>query len=139
VPWSRVVPAAPPARCWSPPAGLPAAGPAGELDATRFEELTAQARRALARGAADAAGSLLRQALGLWRGEAFGEFLGNDVGAAESDRLAELCLVRSTFRPRIRGSRLMILGALGLFCGRLACDRGSLRPTRQGIPIAEDA
>jgi WD40 repeat protein/DNA-binding SARP family transcriptional activator len=60
------------------------------LDATRFEELTAQARRALAEGQADAAGLLLREALGLWRGQAFEEFLDADVAVAEADRLAEL-------------------------------------------------
>jgi YVTN family beta-propeller protein len=64
----------------------------GALDAVRFEELTAQARRALSEGQADDAASLLREALGLWRGRAFEEFLDTDVGAAESDRLAELRL-----------------------------------------------
>ena len=64
----------------------------GALDAARFEELTAQARRALSEGQADDAASLLREALGLWRGRAFEEFLNTDVGAAESDRLAELRL-----------------------------------------------
>ena len=56
----------------------------GALDATRFEELTAQARRALAEGTAEAAASMLREALGLWRGQAFEEFLDSDFGAAES-------------------------------------------------------
>jgi DNA-binding SARP family transcriptional activator len=65
----------------------------GALDAARFEELTAKARRALADGAAPAAGAMLREALGLWQGQAFEEFLDTDVGAAESDRLAELRLV----------------------------------------------
>jgi DNA-binding SARP family transcriptional activator len=65
----------------------------GALDVAQFEELTAQARQALAGGQVDAAASLLRQALGLWRGGAFEEFLDTDVGAAESDRLAELRLV----------------------------------------------
>jgi peptide/nickel transport system substrate-binding protein len=65
----------------------------GALDATRFEELTAAGRRALADGSAELAGSLLREALGLWRGRAFEGFLEVDVGAAESDRLAELRLV----------------------------------------------
>jgi YVTN family beta-propeller protein len=64
----------------------------GALDAAQFEELTAQARRALSEGQADDAASLLREALGLWRGRAFEEFLDTDVGAAESDRLAELRL-----------------------------------------------
>src|SRR5215217_9534993 len=60
----------------------------GALDATRFEELTAKARRALSDGQADAAASLLRQALGLWQGQAFQEFLDSDVVVAEADRLA---------------------------------------------------
>jgi DNA-binding SARP family transcriptional activator len=46
----------------------------GELDATRFADLTAQGRRLLAAGAAEAAAATLREALGLWRGEAFEEF-----------------------------------------------------------------
>src|SRR6266567_6816921 len=54
----------------------------GTLDAARFEELTAQARRALADDAA-AAASTLRAALGLWRGRAFEEFVDTDFGAAE--------------------------------------------------------
>jgi YVTN family beta-propeller protein len=64
----------------------------GALDAARFEELTAAGRRALADGSVEHAGSLLREALGLWRGRAFEEFLDADVGTAESDRLAELRL-----------------------------------------------
>jgi DNA-binding SARP family transcriptional activator len=65
----------------------------GALDAARFEELTAAGRRALGDGSVEFAGSLLREALGLWRGRAFEEFLDADFGAAESDRLAELRLV----------------------------------------------
>ena len=65
----------------------------GALDAARFEELAAKAGGALADGAAPAAGSLLREALGLWRGQAFQEFLDADVAVAEADRLAELRLV----------------------------------------------
>jgi DNA-binding SARP family transcriptional activator len=64
----------------------------GALDAARFEELTAAGRRALADGSVERAGSLLREALGLWRGRAFEEFLDADFAAAESDRLAELRL-----------------------------------------------
>jgi YVTN family beta-propeller protein len=63
------------------------------LDSARFEELTATARRALGDGSVELAGSLLREALGLWRGRAFVEFLDTDVAVAESDRLAELRLV----------------------------------------------
>jgi WD40 repeat protein/DNA-binding SARP family transcriptional activator len=65
----------------------------GALDAAQFEELTAAGRRALADGSGERAGPLLGEALGLWRGRAFEEFLDTDVGAAESDRLAELRLV----------------------------------------------
>src|SRR4029450_8301418 len=64
----------------------------GALDVAQFEELTATARSMLSQGQADASASLLRQALGLWRGGAFEEFLDTDFGAAESDRLAELRL-----------------------------------------------
>jgi DNA-binding SARP family transcriptional activator len=64
----------------------------GALDAARFEELTAAGRRALADGSIELAGSRLREALGLWRGRAFEEFLDTDVAVAESDRLAELRL-----------------------------------------------
>jgi DNA-binding SARP family transcriptional activator len=62
------------------------------LDAARFEELTAQARRALDSGAVHGAASLLREALGLWRGQAFEEFSDSDIVAAEADRLGELRL-----------------------------------------------
>src|SRR5829696_6614994 len=64
----------------------------GALDATRFEELTGQARRALSDGKTEDAALMLREALGLWRGRAFEGFLDADVGTAESDRLAELRL-----------------------------------------------
>jgi DNA-binding SARP family transcriptional activator len=64
----------------------------GALDVAHFEELTAQARHVLAGGEADAAGSLLREALGLWRGQAFEEFLDSEFAVAEADRLAELRL-----------------------------------------------
>jgi DNA-binding SARP family transcriptional activator len=65
----------------------------GALDAARFEELTASGRRALADLSVELAGEPLREALGLWRGRAFEEFLETDFVAAESDRLAELRLV----------------------------------------------
>jgi YVTN family beta-propeller protein len=66
--------------------------PPEALDATRFEELTTQARGALADSSAQAASSMLREALRLWRGQAFEEFANSDVVAAEADRLAELRL-----------------------------------------------
>ena len=63
------------------------------LDAARFEALTEAARRALSEGQPDAAASTLREALRLWRGQAYEEFLDTDVTVAESARLAELRLV----------------------------------------------
>jgi peptide/nickel transport system substrate-binding protein len=74
-----------------PPGYLLRVGP-GTLDTMRFEELTARARRALADGGARAAGAMLREALGLWRGQAFEEFADSDVVVAEADRLGELRL-----------------------------------------------
>src|SRR5215218_1454775 len=64
----------------------------GELDAARFEELATHGRRLLAAGAAEAAAATLREALALWRGEAFEEFPQVDACAAEAARLAELRL-----------------------------------------------
>jgi WD40 repeat protein/DNA-binding SARP family transcriptional activator len=64
----------------------------GELDAARFAELTTRGRQLLGAGAAEAAATMLREALGLWRGEAFEEFPRVDACAAEAARLAELRL-----------------------------------------------
>jgi WD40 repeat protein/DNA-binding SARP family transcriptional activator/ABC-type cobalamin/Fe3+-siderophores transport system ATPase subunit len=64
----------------------------GALDAARFEELTGQAHHALDSGVAGTAASLLRQALELWRGQAFEEFQDSDLTVVEADRLAELRL-----------------------------------------------
>jgi WD40 repeat protein/DNA-binding SARP family transcriptional activator len=74
------------------PGYLVRVAPAG-LDSARFEELTTRARRQLSDGQAVAAAGTLREALGLWRGQAFQEFLESDLTAAEADRLAELRLV----------------------------------------------
>jgi WD40 repeat protein/DNA-binding SARP family transcriptional activator len=64
----------------------------GDFDAARFEELATHGRRLLGAGAAEAAATTLREALGLWRGEAFEEFPQVDACAAEAARLAELRL-----------------------------------------------
>ena len=64
----------------------------GELDAARFAELVTRGRQLLAAGAVEAAAVTLREALGLWRGEAFEEFLEVEACAAEAARLAELRL-----------------------------------------------
>jgi DNA-binding SARP family transcriptional activator len=64
---------------------------AAQLDATRFEELAKRGSDELERGD-DAASSTLRAAVGLWRGEAFGEFREVEACVAESRRLEELRL-----------------------------------------------
>jgi DNA-binding SARP family transcriptional activator len=64
---------------------------ADKLDAAQFERLTHSARSALADDPARAA-ELLRQALGLWRGEPFQDVLHEDAVSAEAARLNELRL-----------------------------------------------
>jgi DNA-binding SARP family transcriptional activator len=62
------------------------------VDAAEFERLAAEGRDALAAGRAAAAARLLARALGLWRGEAYGEFAEAGPLAAERARLAALRL-----------------------------------------------
>ena len=64
----------------------------GELDAERFELLVARSRSELARGAAEAAASSLREALGLWRGHAYEDVRYEAFARAETARLDELRL-----------------------------------------------
>ncbi|HET6833875.1 MAG TPA: BTAD domain-containing putative transcriptional regulator [Acidimicrobiales bacterium] len=64
---------------------------ATQLDATRFGDLAKRGSDQLVTGD-DAASSTLRQALGLWRGEAFGEFREVEACVAEGRRLEELRL-----------------------------------------------
>jgi DNA-binding SARP family transcriptional activator len=63
-----------------------------KLDAGRFEHLTRSARSALDDDPARAA-EMLRQALGLWRGEPFEDVLHEDAVSSEGARLDELRLV----------------------------------------------
>jgi DNA-binding SARP family transcriptional activator len=62
-----------------------------KLDASRFERLTRAARSALEDDPARAA-ELLRQALGLWRGEPFADVLHEDAVSPEVARLNDLRL-----------------------------------------------
>jgi DNA-binding SARP family transcriptional activator len=62
------------------------------VDAAEFERLAAEGRDALTAGRAPAAARLLARALGLWRGDAYGEFAEAGALAAERARLAELRL-----------------------------------------------
>jgi predicted ATPase/DNA-binding SARP family transcriptional activator len=63
------------------------------LTATTFERLLREGTEARADGNPLLAASLLRRALGLWRGGAYGELAYEDFAHAEADRLEELRLV----------------------------------------------
>ena len=62
------------------------------VDAVRFEQLAADGRRELARGAGRAAVTTLSEALGLWRGAAYAEFPDAEFAIAAGVRLDELRL-----------------------------------------------
>ena len=64
----------------------------GELDADRFVTLLAKGRAAMAAEAADDAATLLREALGLWRGPPLADFAYDSFAAEEIARLEELRL-----------------------------------------------
>jgi predicted ATPase/DNA-binding SARP family transcriptional activator len=61
----------------------------GELDAERFERLVAAGRRALADGHAEQSGTVLREALGLWRGPPLADVASLPFASAEIARLEE--------------------------------------------------
>lgn len=62
----------------------------GMVDAMLAESLIGEGRREMAGGDPARAARLLRQALGLWRGPALGEFTDRPFAAAEASRLEEL-------------------------------------------------
>jgi DNA-binding SARP family transcriptional activator len=68
------------------------------IDAVEFERLAAAGRRALRAGEPGAAGELLSKALGLWRGDAYGEFGDSPALATESARLHRLRLAATADR-----------------------------------------
>jgi YVTN family beta-propeller protein len=63
-----------------------------ELDLTRFERLLADGRRSLASGNAELAERMLRDALGLWRGEPLADVAYEPFAQREIERLEELRL-----------------------------------------------
>jgi predicted ATPase/DNA-binding SARP family transcriptional activator len=63
------------------------------VDAGRFERLLAEARTAVQEGNPALAASLLQRALGLWRGQAYGELAYEEFARGEAERLEELRLV----------------------------------------------
>jgi DNA-binding SARP family transcriptional activator/ABC-type branched-subunit amino acid transport system substrate-binding protein/DNA-binding beta-propeller fold protein YncE len=60
-----------------------------ETDVERFEELAAEGTRRLDREDADGASTVLRRALGLWRGPALADFRYDDFAKTEITRLEE--------------------------------------------------
>jgi DNA-binding SARP family transcriptional activator len=60
-----------------------------ELDAARFDAVSAEGRAALAAGEPGRAGALLREALALWRGPAFGELAYEPAVQREAASLEE--------------------------------------------------
>ncbi|HET7012667.1 MAG TPA: BTAD domain-containing putative transcriptional regulator, partial [Streptosporangiaceae bacterium] len=71
---------------------------AAAQDASRFEELLAQARLALDDGHSERAAIILAEALALWRGPALGDVPRGALAAAEADRLEELRLAAVELR-----------------------------------------
>jgi YVTN family beta-propeller protein len=86
------------------------------VDATRFERLAEQARRALEDGSAAEAHTLLGEALALWRGPALAEFAFDDFARDEIHRLEELRL--SATEDGVES--LLQLGGHGELVGQLA-------------------
>jgi DNA-binding SARP family transcriptional activator len=64
----------------------------GQLDLERFEQLTAEGATALARGDAERAGAILRDALALWSGEPLADLAFEPFAALAAARLEELRL-----------------------------------------------
>jgi predicted ATPase/DNA-binding SARP family transcriptional activator len=64
-----------------------------QLDAHRFERLLDEGREARARGAAEEAAALLREALALWRGAALADLADEPFAEVEAGRLEELRMV----------------------------------------------
>ena len=67
--------------------------PSEAFDVACFEHLVADAGSRLARGDASGASPVFREALGLWRGDAYAEFADEDWVRPEAQRLEELRLV----------------------------------------------
>ncbi|WP_459546262.1 BTAD domain-containing putative transcriptional regulator [Nocardia sp. X0981] len=81
-----------PAKLLTAPAGYRLDVPADAVDATRFERLAEEGRRALRAGRPGAARELLTEALGLWRGEPLSDIAHLPFAAAAATRLEELRL-----------------------------------------------
>jgi DNA-binding SARP family transcriptional activator len=91
------------------------------LDAARFERLAEEGRRALGRAEAASAAAWLREALGLWRGPAYGELAAAPFARAEATRLEELRLAALEWRVEAElalGGHTELVGDLEELVGR---------------------
>ena len=91
------------------------------LDAARFERLAEEGRRALGRAEAASAAAWLREALGLWRGPAYGELAAAPFARAEATRLEELRLAALEWRVEAElalGGHTELVGELEELVGR---------------------
>jgi DNA-binding SARP family transcriptional activator len=105
-----------------------------QLDAERFEQLSAEGRRLLADREADAAAKRLRAALALWRGGALDDLAYEAFARADIDRLEELRL--QTLEDRIDAD--LALGSHDALVGevRELVDRYPLRERLRGQLMA---
>jgi len=110
----------------SHPAGYRLAVPPGAVDATAFEDLAVQGRRALADGDPEEAGRLLRSALLLWRGQPLADVAGSHFADAAAARLTEL-------RASVLADRIEADLALGEGAELV----GELRALLSADPLAE--
>lgn len=104
------------------PGGYLLCVPPDAVDTVRFERLAAAGRDALRNGNADAAARILREALGLWRGEALCDVAESPFAAPIRSRLEELRL--AAVEDRIAAD----MGMPG--------DRGGLLPELRGLTAA---
>ena len=110
----------------SHPAGYRLAVPPDAVDATVFEALAAQGRRALAGGDAEAAARVLRSALEAWHGQPLADAAGCSAADAAAARLTEL-----------RSSALADRIEADLALGEGASLVGELRALVSADPLAE--
>jgi DNA-binding SARP family transcriptional activator/tetratricopeptide (TPR) repeat protein len=98
----------------------------GDLDASAFENLVSQGRRALGSGEAPQAAALLTDALALWRSAALADVPHSSLVSAEAERLAE---------SRLAALELRITADLR--CGRAAQLIPELRRLISDEPLRE--
>ena len=100
-------------------------GPRAGVDVHRFETLLDEGRRQLGAGDAALAGVTLRQALDVWRGDAYAEFAHEEWVLPEAQRLEEL---------RVIAVERLVDAELA--CGRSAESIARARDARGGASAA---